>query len=119
MTSQSAKPNESPAVATLRASGGAATGRLAGKVALVTGAAGNIGEVIVRRYLEEGARVVMVGRNRPKLEAAREALLAATGAPAAHALGAAYEASLATQERNRRGSHYTPYALARHVVGRL
>lgn len=99
MTSQSAKPNESPAVATLRVSGGAATGRLAGKVALVTGAAGNIGEVIVRRYLEEGARVVMVGRNRPKLEAAREALLAATGAPAAHALVLAFDASDPGQAR--------------------
>jgi hypothetical protein len=45
------------------------SGRLAGKVALITGAGGNFGETIVRRYLEEGARVVMVGRNRGKLEA--------------------------------------------------
>ncbi|MCU0759638.1 MAG: SDR family oxidoreductase [Steroidobacteraceae bacterium] len=45
------------------------TGRLAGKVALITGAGGNFGETIVRRYLEEGARVVMVGRKRAKLEA--------------------------------------------------
>ena len=43
-------------------------GRLIGKVALVSGAAGNIGEVIVRRYLEEGAKVVMIGRNKEKLD---------------------------------------------------
>lgn len=47
----------------------ARSGRLAGKVALITGAGGNFGETIVRRYLEEGARVVMVGRKRAKLEA--------------------------------------------------
>lgn len=38
-----------------------ATGRLAGKVALVTGAAGNLGGEIVRCYLREGATVVMSG----------------------------------------------------------
>jgi methylase of polypeptide subunit release factors len=55
----------------------------------------------------------------PEAIAALEAARALTpDAPAAHALGVAYEASLATQERNRRGSHYTPYALARHVVER-
>lgn len=45
------------------------SGRLAGKVAMITGAGGNFGETLVRRYLEEGADVVMVGRNRSKLEA--------------------------------------------------
>lgn len=73
--------------------------RLAGKVALVSGAAGNIGEVIVRRYLEEGARVVMVGRNRAKLEAAREKLLATTGAPASHAYVLDFDASDSGQAR--------------------
>jgi malonyl-CoA reductase/3-hydroxypropionate dehydrogenase (NADP+) len=43
-------------------------GRLEGKVALITGGAGNIGEVITRRYLEEGATVVITGRNITKLE---------------------------------------------------
>ncbi len=50
-------------------------GRLAGKVALVTGAAGNLGGVIVRRYLEEGASVVLTGRSADKLEAARVGLI--------------------------------------------
>ncbi len=44
-------------------------GRLSGKIALITGGAGNIGEVITRRYLEEGASVVITGRNQAKLEA--------------------------------------------------
>jgi len=33
-------------------------GRLAGKIALVTGAAGNLGSEIVRHYLREGATVI-------------------------------------------------------------
>ncbi len=44
-------------------------GRLAHKIALITGGAGNIGEVITRRYLEEGATVIITGRNQAKLEA--------------------------------------------------
>lgn len=40
----------------------AATGRLTGKVAIVTGAATGIGEAIARRFVAEGARVVVVDR---------------------------------------------------------
>jgi malonyl-CoA reductase/3-hydroxypropionate dehydrogenase (NADP+) len=56
-----------------------AAGRLAGKVALVTGAAGNLGTEIVRHYLRQGALVVMSGRTKAKLEATRDALVAETG----------------------------------------
>ena len=56
------------------------SGRLAGKIALVTGAAGNLGGEIVRHYLREGATVVMTGRTPARTDAAREAVLAATGA---------------------------------------
>ncbi len=60
---------------------GARAGRLAGKVAVVTGAAGNLGQQIVRRYLEEGATVVLTGRDRTRTEAARAAALADVGLP--------------------------------------
>ena len=74
-------------------------GRLLGKVAIVTGAAGNIGEVIVRRFLEEGARVVMVGRNLEKLETARRTLLKATRAAADQLHVLPFDASDAGQAR--------------------
>jgi malonyl-CoA reductase/3-hydroxypropionate dehydrogenase (NADP+) len=49
-------------------------GRLAGKVVVLTGAAGNIGSWISRSILREGARVVMAGRDAAKLEAFMETL---------------------------------------------
>lgn len=54
-------------------------GRLAGKVAVVTGAAGNLGGYIVRHYLREGATVVMTGRTRERVEAAAEAIRVEAG----------------------------------------
>ncbi len=50
------------------------SGRLAGRIAVVTGAAGNLGGYIVRSYLREGATVVMTGRTPERLEAARAAI---------------------------------------------
>ena len=55
------------------------TGRLTGKVALVTGAAGNLGGHIVRHFLSEGATVVLTGRDRARIDAARTAAVEATG----------------------------------------
>ena len=52
-------------------------GRLAGKVALVTGAAGNLGSVIVRHYLREGAVVVLSGR--PNTSQASASLVSMAG----------------------------------------
>ncbi|MEM1410497.1 MAG: SDR family oxidoreductase, partial [Pseudomonadota bacterium] len=63
-----------------------AHGRLAGKVALVTGAAGNIGGDIVRRYLQEGATVAFSGRSAQRLEGAIAKALEDTGASAERAL---------------------------------
>jgi malonyl-CoA reductase/3-hydroxypropionate dehydrogenase (NADP+) len=53
--------------------------RLSGKIAVVTGAAGTIGGYIVRRYLREGATVVMTGRTAARLEAAAQAAREDTG----------------------------------------
>lgn len=59
-----------------------ATGRLAGKIAVVTGAAGNLGGEIVRHYLAEGATVVMTGRTAARTDAAAQEILAQTGCDA-------------------------------------
>ena len=59
----------------------APAGRLAGKVALITGAAGNLGGEIVRHYLRQGALVVLSGRTLARLNAALDAALTDTGVP--------------------------------------
>lgn len=48
--------------------------RLDGKVAIITGATGGIGEATAARFLEEGASVMLVGRSKEKLKATRERL---------------------------------------------
>jgi malonyl-CoA reductase/3-hydroxypropionate dehydrogenase (NADP+) len=52
---------------------------LEGKIALITGGAGNIGEIITLRYLEEGATAIITGRNATKLETYRQRLIAEKG----------------------------------------
>jgi NAD(P)-dependent dehydrogenase (short-subunit alcohol dehydrogenase family) len=42
--------------------------RLLNKMAVVTGATGELGPSIVQRFLAEGAKVVLFGRNRPRLD---------------------------------------------------
>jgi malonyl-CoA reductase / 3-hydroxypropionate dehydrogenase (NADP+) len=83
----------------IAASGRERSGRLAGKVALVTGAGGNFGETIVRRYLEEGAHVVMVGRSRGRLEATLERVTRSVGRAAANALLMPFDAADPGQAR--------------------
>jgi len=59
------------------------TGRLEGKVAIVTGASSGIGRAALERFAAEGARVVGVARSKDRLEEAREAVRAAGGECAA------------------------------------
>ena len=48
--------------------------RLDGKVAIITGATGGIGEATAKRFLEEGSSVMLVGRSAEKLRETRERL---------------------------------------------
>ncbi len=48
--------------------------RLSGKVAIITGATGGIGEATAKRFLDEGASVMLVGRSADKLEKTCERL---------------------------------------------
>src|SRR2546427_10868647 len=48
--------------------------RLKDKVAIVTGASSDIGLEISKRFVEEGANVVLIGRNFDKLEKARKTI---------------------------------------------
>ncbi len=54
-------------------------GRLANKIALITGAAGNLGSEISRAFAREGAFVIMTGRTEDRIKAARDQLIADTG----------------------------------------
>jgi malonyl-CoA reductase/3-hydroxypropionate dehydrogenase (NADP+) len=80
-----------------------APGRLSGKVAVVTGAAGNLGGEIVRRYLAEGATVVMTGRTASRTDAAASAILAETGADAARLVTVQLDGADAQSVRNAIG----------------
>jgi len=61
------------------ASGGAERRRLAGKVAVVTGAGSGIGEATALRLAEEGATVVLAGQRLSKLEATAQKIEAKQG----------------------------------------
>ena len=84
-------PSKKPRARTASAHAESTTGRLAGKVALVTGAAGNIGVEICRRYLREGATVVLSGRTAATLDAARDRLIAETRVPAGRAIAVPFD----------------------------
>ncbi len=49
--------------------------RLKNRIVVITGGSGGIGQVMSRRYLEEGATVILTGRNHQKLEKASADLI--------------------------------------------
>ena len=55
------------------------TGRLAGKVAIITGAGQGIGAAIAEAYAAEGAKVIITGRTLSKLEEVASRIAAAGG----------------------------------------
>ncbi len=53
---------------------GNTSGRLSGKVAIITGATGGIGEATAKLFLDEGAKVMLIARSEEKLKATRDRL---------------------------------------------
>jgi malonyl-CoA reductase/3-hydroxypropionate dehydrogenase (NADP+) len=60
----------------------AGAGRLEGKIVLITGAAGNLGSEMARRFAHEGATLILTGRTRDRIEAACADVVAQTGVAA-------------------------------------
>ncbi|MDX2094411.1 MAG: SDR family NAD(P)-dependent oxidoreductase [Alphaproteobacteria bacterium] len=56
--------------------------RLAGRIALITGASRGIGAAVAKRYASEGAQVILTGRTVGALEAVDDAIQKITGQPA-------------------------------------
>ena len=54
-------------------------GRLAGRIALITGASRGIGAAVARRFAEEGARLILAARTEGGLEATDDAVKQAGG----------------------------------------
>src|SRR5438445_10072289 len=94
MRRRSASPHHADRVALMT--------RLDGKVAIVSGAAGGIGAAAARRFVEEGAHVVLVDRDGDRVAAQAQAI----GGAASHVV-----ADVSTEEGTQR---YVAAAIERH-----
>lgn len=54
-------------------------GRLDGKIALITGATSGIGEAIALLFAEEGAEIVLIGRNSARAAEIQQEIMAVRG----------------------------------------
>src|SRR3954454_10013396 len=87
--------------------GGVMSAQLQDKVVVITGGGGGIGKAAARRFLEEGAYVVLSGTRLEKLEAAQSELDPTGGVPLLRA------GSITTRD----DAHALPNAAAERFVG--
>ena len=81
------------------------TGRLAGKVAIVTGASKGIGAAIAARFAAEGAHVALCARTAEAVEAVAAEIRAAGGNATATALDVGNHAALAAFVKDTIAQH--------------
>ena len=74
---------------------------MAGKTCLITGASDGIGYAAARELARMGARVVIVGRNATKTDAAVQRIIAETGNPAVERLLADLSSQREVRRRGR------------------
>lgn len=75
------------------------SGRLTGKIALITGSANKISETIALRYLVEGATVVIAGRDEQNLHSYRDHLVSEGGVLSEHVVTAVLTSADVRQRR--------------------
>jgi NAD(P)-dependent dehydrogenase (short-subunit alcohol dehydrogenase family) len=76
------------------------SGRLEGRIAVITGASKGLGKAMALALAKEGARVALVSRDLAQLEAVANEIAAAGGEAAAFAADVTSEAQVRTVERN-------------------
>ena len=75
--------------------------RLEGKVAIITGATGGIGEATAKLYLDQGAKVMLVARSKEKLSSSVKKL----GGGQQYCASGCRSRQRRTNRRGRSGDH--------------